>query len=122
MSLMQLPRRSVIIQELRYRGLPYIVILTDPTTGGVTASYGMLGDVHIAEPGALIGFAGPRVIQDTINEKLPEGFQRAEYLLEHGMVDMVVHRHRLAETLGKLLRLLIDPQSSQDKQAIPAGE
>ena len=122
MSLMQMPRTTVIIQELRDRGLPYIVILTDPTTGGVTASYGMLGDVHIAEPGALIGFAGPRVIQDTINEKLPEGFQRAEYLLEHGMVDMVVHRHRLAETLGKLLRLLIDPQSSQDKQAIPAGE
>ena len=122
MSLMQMPRTTVIIQELRDRGLPYIVILTDPTTGGVTASYGMLGDVHIAEPGALIGFAGPRVIQDTINEKLPEGFQRAEYLLEHGMVDMVVHRHRLAETLGKLLRLLIDPQSGQEKQAIPAGE
>ena len=122
MSLMQMPRTTVIIQELRDRGLPYIVILTDPTTGGVTASYGMLGDVHIAEPGALIGFAGPRVIQDTINEKLPEGFQRAEYLLEHGMVDMVVHRHRLAETLGKLLRLLIDPQSGQEKQAVPAGE
>jgi acetyl-CoA carboxylase carboxyl transferase subunit beta len=122
MSLMQMPRTTVIIQELRDRGLPYIVILTDPTTGGVTASYGMLGDVHIAEPGALIGFAGPRVIQDTINEKLPEGFQRAEYLLEHGMVDMVVHRHRLAETLGRLLRLLIDPQSGQEKQAIPAGE
>ena len=122
MSLMQMPRTTVIIQELRDRGLPYIVILTDPTTGGVTASYGMLGDVHIAEPGALIGFAGPRVIQDTINEKLPEGFQRAEYLLEHGMVDMVVHRHRLAETLGKLLRLLIDPQSGQEKQAIAAGE
>jgi acetyl-CoA carboxylase carboxyl transferase subunit beta len=122
MSLMQMPRTTVIIQELRDRGLPYIVILTDPTTGGVTASYGMLGDVHIAEPGALIGFAGPRVIQDTINEKLPEGFQRSEYLLEHGMVDMVVHRHRLAETLGRLLRLLIDPQSGQEKQAIPAGE
>ena len=122
MSLMQMPRTTVIIQELRDRGLPYIVILTDPTTGGVTASYGMLGDVHIAEPGALIGFAGPRVIQDTINEKLPEGFQRAEYLLEHGMVDMVVHRHRLAETLGRLLLLLIDPQSGQEKQAIPAGE
>lgn len=121
MSLMQMPRTTVIIQELRDRGLPYVVVLTDPTTGGVTASYGMLGDVHIAEPGALIGFAGPRVIQDTINEKLPEGFQRAEYLLEHGMVDMVVHRHRLAETLGKLLRLLIDPQNGQ-KSAVPAGE
>ncbi len=106
LSLMQMPRTTVIIQELRERGLPYLVVLTDPTTGGVTASYGMLGDVHIAEPGALIGFAGPRVIQDTINEKLPDGFQRAEYLLEHGMVDMVVHRHQMAETLGKLLRLL----------------
>ncbi len=99
LSLMQMPRTTVIIQELRERGLPYLVVLTDPTTGGVTASYGMLGDVHIAEPGALIGFAGPRVIQDTINEKLPDGFQRAEYLLEHGMVDMVVHRHQMAETL-----------------------
>jgi acetyl-CoA carboxylase carboxyl transferase subunit beta len=117
LSLMQMPRTTVIIQELRERGLPYVVILTDPTTGGVTASYGMLGDVHIAEPGALIGFAGPRVIQDTINEKLPEGFQRAEYLLEHGMVDMVVHRHRMAETLGRLLRLLTGVEP-----AVAAGE
>lgn len=106
LSLMQMPRTTVIIQELRERGLPYIVMLTDPTTGGVTASYGMLGDVQLAEPGALIGFAGPRVIEDTINEKLPEGFQRAEYLLEHGMVDMVVHRHRMAETIGNLIKLL----------------
>jgi len=106
LSLMQLPRTTVIVQKLRDRGLPYIVILTDPTTGGVTASYGMLGDIHIAEPGALIGFAGPRVIQDTINEKLPDGFQRAEYLLEHGMIDMVVHRHHLAKTCGQLIHLL----------------
>ena len=107
LSLMQMPRTTVIVQQMRERGLPYIVVLTDPTTGGVTASYGMLGDVHIAEPGALIGFAGPRVIQDTIKEKLPEGFQRAEYLLEHGMVDMVVHRHKMAETLARLLDLMM---------------
>jgi acetyl-CoA carboxylase carboxyl transferase subunit beta len=106
LSLMQMPRTTVIVQELRERGLPYIVVLTDPTTGGVTASYGMLGDIHIAEPGALIGFAGPRVIQNTIKENLPEGFQRAEYLLEHGMIDMVVHRHDMADVLARLLDLL----------------
>ena len=113
LSLMQMPRTTVIVQQMRERGLPYIVILTDPTTGGVTASYGMLGDVHIAEPGALIGFAGPRVIQDTIKEKLPEGFQRAEYLLEHGMVDMVVHRHKMAETLARLLDLMMGGKAPQ---------
>ena len=86
--------------------LPYIVVLTNPTTGGVTASYAMLGDIHIAEQGALIGFAGPRVIEQTIREKLPEGFQRAEYLKAHGMVDMVVHRHELRPTLANLCRLL----------------
>jgi acetyl-CoA carboxylase carboxyl transferase subunit beta len=90
-------------RRLKEAGLPYIVVLTDPTTGGVTASYAMLGDVHIAEPGALIGFAGQRVIQETIREKLPEGFQRAEYLHEHGMVDMVVPRSELRAMLGKLL-------------------
>jgi acetyl-CoA carboxylase carboxyl transferase subunit beta len=113
LSLMQMPRTTVIVQQLREQGLPYIVLLTDPTTGGVTASYGMLGDVHIAEPGALIGFAGPRVIQDTIKEKLPEGFQRAEYLLEHGMVDMVVHRHKMAETLANLLDLMMGGKAPQ---------
>src|SRR5690606_10218895 len=87
--------------------LPYIVVLTNPTTGGVTASYAMLGDVHIAEPGALIGFAGPRVIEQTIREKLPEGFQRSEYLREHGMVDMVVHRRDLKATIARLCRLLM---------------
>ncbi len=107
LSLMQMPRTTVIVQQLRERALPYIVVLTDPTTGGVTASYGMLGDVHIAEPDALIGFAGPRVIQDTIKEKLPKGFQRAEYLLEHGMIDMVVHRHKLRATLANLTDLLM---------------
>ena len=95
LSLMQMPRTTVALAELKEAGLPYIVVLTDPTTGGVTASYAMLGDVQIAEPGALIGFAGQRVIEQTIREKLPEGFQRAEYLLAHGMIDMVVHRQQL---------------------------
>jgi acetyl-CoA carboxylase carboxyl transferase subunit beta len=106
LSLMQLPRSIVAVQMLREAARPYLVVLTNPTTGGVTASYGMLGDVHIAEPGALVGFAGPRVIEQTIREKLPEGFQRAEYLKEHGMVDMVVHRHELRPTLANLCRLL----------------
>ena len=106
LSLMQLPRTTVGVEMLREASKPYIVVLTNPTTGGVTASYAMLGDVHIAEPGALIGFAGPRVIEQTIREKLPEGFQRAEYLKEHGMVDMVVHRHQLRATLANLCRLL----------------
>ena len=106
LSLMQLPRTTVAVELLREAKLPYIVVLTNPTTGGVTASYAMLGDVHIAEPGALIGFAGPRVIEQTIREKLPEGFQRAEYLKEHGMVDMVVHRHQLRSVLARLCRLL----------------
>ena len=107
LSLMQMPRTTIAVQRLRDNRLPYIVVLTDPTTGGVTASYAMLGDIHIAEPGALICFAGPRVIQQTIREQLPEGFQRAEYLLEHGMVDMVVHRHKMRETLSRLTRLLV---------------
>jgi acetyl-CoA carboxylase carboxyl transferase subunit beta len=106
LSLMQMPRTTVALQELKEAGLPYIVVLTDPTTGGVTASYAMLGDVQIAEPGALIGFAGQRVIEQTIREKLPEGFQRAEYLLEHGMIDMVVSRGDLKEKLGMLISYL----------------
>ena len=106
LSLMQMPRATVMIRRLREARLPYIVVLTDPTTGGVTASYAMLGDVHIAEPDALIGFAGQRVIQETIREKLPEGFQRAEYLHKHGMVDMVVSRADLRETLAGLLDYL----------------
>jgi acetyl-CoA carboxylase carboxyl transferase subunit beta len=106
LSLMQLPRTTIAVQMLREARKPYIVVLTNPTTGGVTASYAMLGDVHIAEPGALIGFAGPRVIEQTIREKLPDGFQRAEYLKEHGMVDMVVHRRELRATLARLCRLL----------------
>ena len=107
LSLMQMPRTTVALAELKDAGLPYIVVLTDPTTGGVTASYAMLGDVQIAEPGALIGFAGQRVIEQTIREKLPEGFQRAEYLLEHGMIDMVVSRGDLKEKLALLVSYLV---------------
>ena len=107
LSLMQMPRSTVAISRLHAAGLPYIVVLTDPTTGGVTASYAMLGDIQIAEPGALIGFAGQRVIQDTIREKLPEGFQRAEYLHAHGMIDMVVHRHSLRATLAETIDYLM---------------
>ena len=106
LSLMQMPKTTVAVRRLKAAGLPYIVVLTDPTTGGVTASYAMLGDVHIAEPGCLIGFAGQRVIQDTIREKLPEGFQRAEYLHAHGMVDMVVPRGELRDTLARLIDYL----------------
>ncbi len=115
LSLMQMPRATVAVQRLRAARLPYIVVLTNPTTGGVTASYAMLGDVHIAEPGALIGFAGPRVIRQVIREQLPEGFQRAEYLLEHGMVDMVVPRARLRVTIARLCRMLTrQPALSDD--------
>jgi acetyl-CoA carboxylase carboxyl transferase subunit beta len=114
LSLMQMPRTTVAVQELREAGLPYIVVLTHPTTGGVTASYAMLGDIHIAEPGALIGFAGPRVIEQTIREQLPNGFQRAEYLHDHGMVDMVVHRHQLRGTLARLCHLLTHRQPRRD--------
>ena len=107
LSLMQLPRTTVAVEMLREAGLPYIVVLTNPTTGGVSASYAMLGDIHIAEPGAVIGFAGARVIEQTIREKLPEGFQRAEYLLDHGMVDMVVERKALRPTIARILRILM---------------
>ena len=107
-SLMQMPRTTIAVRRLREARLPYIVVLTNPTTGGVTASYAMLGDVHIAEPGALIGFAGPRVIEQTIREKLPEGFQRSEYLRDHGMVDLVVHRRDMKATVARLCRLLTD--------------
>jgi acetyl-CoA carboxylase carboxyl transferase subunit beta len=106
LSLMQMPRTTVALAQLKEAGLPYIVVLTDPTTGGVTASYAMLGNVQLAEPGALIGFAGQRVIEQTIREKLPEGFQRAEYLLEHGMIDMVVSRGDLREKLALLVSYL----------------
>ena len=107
LSLMQMPKATIAVDMLREAGLPYIVVLTDPTFGGVSASYAMLGDIQIAEPGARIGFTGARVIQDTIREKLPEGFQRSEYLLAHGMIDMVVHRHEMRETLSRLVHLLM---------------
>ncbi len=112
LSLMQLPRTTVAARRLREAGLPYIVVLTNPTTGGVTASYAMLGDVHIAEPGAMIGFAGPRVIEQTIREKLPEGFQRAEYLRDHGMVDMVLPRAEIRPAVSRLCRILMKREAA----------
>ena len=126
LSLMQLPRTTVAVQEMRDAGLPYIAVLTNPTTGGVTASYAMLGDVHIAEPGAMIGFAGQRVIEQTIGEKLPVGFQRAEYLEEHGMVHMVVARHDLPKTISRLIRFMTGaaalPEAVADTKPEPAAE
>jgi len=109
LSLMQMPRTTLAVEMVKEAGLPYIVLLTNPTTGGVSASFAMLGDITLAEPGAVIGFAGARVIEETIREKLPEGFQRAEYLLEHGMVDRVVARKELKETLQRIIRLLMSP-------------
>ena len=116
-SLMQMPRTTVAVQRLRAARLPYIVVLTNPTTGGVTASYAMLGDIHIAEPGAVIGFAGARVIEQTIRERLPEGFQRAEYLKSHGMVDMVVPRGEMRSTLARLCKLLTKQPGGHAKAA-----
>ncbi len=109
LSLMQMAKTSAALAKLREKGLPFISVLTDPTTGGVTASFAMLGDINIAEPKALIGFAGPRVIEQTIRQKLPEGFQRAEYLLEHGMVDIIVERKDMRPTLSKILKMLYRP-------------
>jgi acetyl-CoA carboxylase carboxyl transferase subunit beta len=106
LSLMQMPRTVIAVDRVKEAGLPFIVLLTDPTTGGVSASFAMLGDVHVAEPGAVIGFAGQRVIEETIREKLPEGFQRAEYLLEHGIVDLVVPRKEMRDQLARLIGLL----------------
>ena len=126
LSLMQLPRTTIAINDVKDAGLPYLVVLTNPTTGGVTASFAMLGDITLAEPDALIGFAGARVIETTIREKLPEGFQRAEYLLDHGMIDMVVHRHKLRASLILLLGHLLRPGgpelSDSVELAIPEPE
>lgn len=120
LSLMQMARGTIAVQMLREAALPYIVVLTDPTTGGVTASYGMLGDIHIAEPNALIGFAGQRVIEQTIREQLPEGFQRAEMLQSQGMVDMVVHRREMRATLSRILQMLMyDRQRKKPATALP---
>ncbi|WP_026615262.1 MULTISPECIES: acetyl-CoA carboxylase, carboxyltransferase subunit beta [Ensifer] len=116
LSLMQLPRTTVAVNMLKEAGLPYIVVLTNPTTGGVTASYAMLGDIHIAEPGAEIGFAGKRVIEQTLREKLPEGFQTSEYLLEHGMVDMVVKRHDIPATIARVLQILMKKPAEAAKR------
>ena len=122
LSLMQMPRTTIAVEEIREAGLPYIVVLSDPTTGGVSASFAMLGDIAIAETGAIIGFAGARVIEQTIREKLPEGFQRAEYLLEHGIVDMVVHRQELRDALIRILTLLRNPRPPAEVVALPAAE
>src|SRR5699024_1405437 len=122
LSLMQMPRTVIALQMVREEGLPYIVLLTDPTTGGVSASFAMLGDIQIAEPGAVIGFAGARVIEETIRETLPAGFQRAEYLLEHGMLDMVVPRGELRETIGRILGLLMDTPAARGKAYVPTTE
>jgi acetyl-CoA carboxylase carboxyl transferase subunit beta len=122
LSLMQMPRSVIAVDMVKEAGLPYIVLLTDPTMGGVSASFAMLGDIAIAEPGAVIGFAGKRVIEETIREKLPEGFQRAEYLLDHGMVDLVVHRTELRERLGQLLKLLMEPEPEAEIIPLPVAK
>ena len=108
LGLMQMPRSTIAVEMLKEAGLPYIVVLTHPTTGGVTASYAMLGDVQLAEPNALIGFAGARVIEQTIREQLPEGFQRSEYLLDHGMLDVIAERHDMRATIARTLDHLLD--------------
>ena len=113
LSLMQMPRTTIMIQALREKRIPYIVLLTNPTTGGVTASYAMLGDIHIAEPNALIGFAGPRVIENTIKENLPDGFQKSEYLLDHGMIDMVSHRKDLKNNITSILEILMNSETQK---------
>jgi acetyl-CoA carboxylase carboxyl transferase subunit beta len=122
LALMQMPRSTVAVQMVREAGLPYVCVLTNPTTGGVTASFAMLGDVQIAEPGALICFAGPRVIEQTIREKLPEGFQSAEYLLEHGMLDRVVARRDMRDELITLLRLLMRQPPAIRGELPPPGD
>ena len=122
LSLMQMPRSVIAVEQVKDAGLPYIVLLSDPTTGGVTASFAMLGDVALAEPGAIIGFAGKRVIEETIRETLPEGFQRAEYLLDHGMIDMVVHRRDLRETIVRLLVLLRRTTPPAEVVTLPSAE
>jgi acetyl-CoA carboxylase carboxyl transferase subunit beta len=117
LSLVQMPRSIIAVEMVKEAGLPYIVLLTDPTTGGVSASFAMVGDIHLAEPGSTIGFAGRRVIEETVRETLPDDFQTAEYLLEHGIVDMVVQRGDLRHTIGRLLGLLMDPRQKAKKAA-----
>ena len=122
LSLMQMPRSVIAVDMVKEAGLPYLVLLTDPTTGGVSASFAMLGDITLAEPGSTIGFAGARVIEETIREKLPEGFQRAEYLLEHGMVDMVVPRRELRDTIVRVIALLRDPTPPAEVVPLPTRD
>jgi acetyl-CoA carboxylase carboxyl transferase subunit beta len=119
LSLMQLPRTIIGVQMLKEAGLPYVVVFTDPTFGGVSASYAMLGDIHIAEPASQIGFAGARVIAQTIREKLPEGFQRAEYLLAHGMLDMVTPRNEMRATLSRVLHLIMNKPKPTPRATVP---
>ncbi|WP_320201028.1 acetyl-CoA carboxylase, carboxyltransferase subunit beta [Agrobacterium sp. rho-13.3] len=121
LSLMQLPRTTVAVNMLKEAGMPYVVVLTNPTTGGVTASYAMLGDVHMAEPGAEICFAGKRVIEQTIREKLPEGFQTSEYLFDHGMVDMVISRHEIPDTLASLLKIMTKTPAGTSSKIVPVA-
>ena len=122
LSLMQMPRTIVGLTAVKEAGLPYIVVLTNPTTGGVTASFAMLGDVTLAEPGALVGFAGPRVIEDTIRERLPDGFQRSEYLEDHGMVDRVIPRTRLRQELGVLIDLFVNKDLNISEGSLASRE
>jgi acetyl-CoA carboxylase carboxyl transferase subunit beta len=122
LSLMQMPRTVIAVEQVKEAGLPYSVLLSDPTTGGVSASFAMLGDIALAEPGAIIGFAGQRVIEETIRETLPDGFQRAEYLLDHGMVDMVVHRRDLRETIIRLFKLLGETTPPVEVVPLPKAE
>ncbi len=121
LSLMQMPRTIIAVQELKEAGLPYIVLLSDPTTGGVSASFAMLGDIHIAEPGATIGFAGRRVIEQTVREILPDDFQRSEFLFDHGMIDCIVPRSELRETLGRIIALLRQPRPAEDQPEADAS-
>ena len=121
-SLMQMPRTTIAAQMVKEAGLPYIVVLSDPTTGGVTASFAMLGDIQIAEPGAMIGFAGARVIEQTVREKLPDGFQRSEYLFDHGIVDMIAHRRDLRDTLIRVTSLLLPPVMIEQPAPVPSTE
>jgi acetyl-CoA carboxylase carboxyl transferase subunit beta len=122
LSLMQMPRTVIAVDMVKDAGLPYLVLLTDPTTGGVSASFAMLGDITIAEPGAVIGFAGARVIEETIRETLPEGFQRSEYLLEHGMIDMVAQRRELRGILARILTLLSEKTPAVEVDPLPVSE
>ena len=121
-SLMQMAKTSAVIERLKQRGIPYISVMTDPVYGGVSASLALLGDLNVAEPGARAGFAGPNIIEQTIRQKLPKGFQRSEFLLEHGAIDMIVHRADMRDTLGRILSKLAGQEGSQEDMAVPYSE